>query len=60
MDKGSNYVNLKICLPHEWLDNLAVIHVQKDFVFDSDNIKTGIFFKKKQTNAPIARIDTDY
>lgn len=60
MDKVSNNVNLKISLAHEWLDNLAVIHLIKDFVFDSENIKTGVFSKRIQTNAPIARMNTDY
>lgn len=32
-----------------------------DFVSDSDNIKTWFLsLKKPQTNAPIARINTDY
>lgn len=42
------------------MNDFAVIHVHKDFMFDSDNIKTGFFPKKIQTNAPIIRINTDY
>lgn len=38
MDKVGGNVHLKISLAHERLGNLPVIHVYKDFVFDSDNI----------------------
>lgn len=29
------------------MNDFAVIHVHKDLMFDSDNIKTGFFSKKK-------------
>lgn len=48
MYKVSNNVNLKISLAHEWLDNLAVIHLIKDFVFDSENIKQGFSLKESK------------
>lgn len=30
------------------MNDFAVIHVHKEFMFDSDNIKTGFFSKKSK------------
>lgn len=38
MDKVGGNVHFKISLAHERLGHLPVIHVYKDFLFDSDNI----------------------